>query len=432
MFRRLLVIALSAFALLLASAGCSFDIEPGSQLAGQQCYGDDDCAQDLVCFDRICRPKAGDSPWGPGIDADLPDTDLPDADTPDARRPDIGPPDVGPRDVGPPDVGPECVIGESYCYSGASVSFCEPGPDGVPAWSQPQACGTNQICEAGQCVNDCPEGFFYDPIADECIPEDEPVCCEGGCADNEICHDCSCVPYDPEACVMQDQPCDHPGQVIIEWACVDFDGVNQPRCMGICDPTAPDPDTTCPDDSSVCLYDEGAGSNEGICMSSCNINEPCADDGMHCIYFDGTSADGICYPSTGSGQHGDPCDAQDPFSCADSALCIEGTCMQSCRPFDQPQTDCAQGNCIPFDDNIGVCFMDSADGQGGCTMENTTCGEDATGCYPSSDPGGGLQCYEFCRLEQGSDDCTADTDVCHRFDQQQEVLGLCGPGFTTQ
>ncbi len=335
MFRRHLLVLLAACAVVFgAAAGCSFDIEPGSQLAGQQCSSDEDCADGLVCSDRICRPTAGDSPWGSGADA--------------------GEPDAG-----------------------------------------------------------------------------EPECCEGGCADGQICNDCTCVDYDPNTCDYQDQPCNMTGQEVNGFLCMDYDGMGQSRCMGFCDPGAPEPDSTCPDPSSHCSFAEPTDP-EGLCLSSCTIDGPCADDEMRCIYYDTGFGDGICHPVTQENPIGSDCNPQEPLSCADQALCMEGTCMQSCRPFHGDGTDCADGYCVPMDAQFGVCREDVSDGQGGCTMEGGTCGEDATVCDADDLSQDELQCAESCRLAEGAQDCSRDDHYCHRVDQQDEILGICGPGFSTQ
>lgn len=416
MLRRQLMIAVATCAILIGGAvGCSFDIEPGSQLAGQKCNSDDDCAEGLVCSERICRATAGESPWSSGPDAGEPDGGQPDSDHPP-----------------PPNVGTQCEPGERRCNSEDVYAVCETDPrhpDSQPGW-QSYHCADDEICAQGRCVDRCDEGQQFDPDTGECISVTEP-CCAGGCADDEICHDCSCVSYNPNICEYQDQPCDSPGELMGRFYCIDYDGLTQPRCMGICDPQAPDPNATCPGPHSYCAFEDD-NAFEGICMTSCAIDDPCADDNMSCIYIDGTPGDGVCYPSTGTGEVGDLCDPQDPFSCAGEALCIEGTCMQSCRPFEQSETDCNDGYCAPFDANMGVCIEDASDGQGGCMMEGGTCGEDATGCYPSDEPGTQLQCYEFCRLEEETKDCSDDDHACHRFDQQNEVLGFCGPAFATQ
>lgn len=399
--------------------GCSIDIEPGSQLAGQECSGDDDCAEGLVCSQRVCRSPAGSGP----------DATMPDAGDPDTEPP---PDSILP----PPDTGVRCHLDERRCLTDDTYQICETDPDtGANDWFA-YSCEDHEICEDGYCAEMCDDDEQFNPITGECESIDEP-CCEGGCDDNEICHDCSCVSFQRESCEYQDQPCAHEGQFDGDFVCVSFDeqGQNQtmePRCLGICHPGAEDPDATCPGPNSFCSYEEPTDP-EGFCLTSCSIDDPCADDAMSCIYFGGSGDDGVCYPSTGGAEVGEPCDADDAFSCADEALCIEGVCRQSCRPFDQSQTDCAEGYCLPFGDRLGMCVEDSSDGQGGCTVEGTTCGEDATGCFPepSREPGPGPECVEFCRLDDGVGDCSDDGEICEQFDPENSTIGICTPGFTT-
>lgn len=424
MLRRHFIIATAACALLLgAASGCSFDIEPGSQIAGQQCSSDDDCAQGLVCSDRICRHAAGSSP-------SISDTDVGDSEVGPGPDPEVGP---EPVDVPIIDAGEECSLGDQRCASEETFQICQSDGQGGTMWSAARFCANDEVCDNGECVDACADGEVFNPVTEECVPDEDPEpCCPGGCADDQICYDCSCVDYQPETCQYQDQPCNAAGQLSGDFVCIDYDGLTEPRCMGFCDPGASDPDATCPGANSVCTYEEPTDP-EGLCFTSCAIEDPCADDGMRCVYLDGTFDDGICYPSTGTGEAGDPCDPQDPFSCAGQALCMEGLCMQSCRPFDQGETDCDDGYCLPVGDGaIGICTEDVSDGQGGCTSEGGTCGEDAVACFPGEEPGAGLECHEFCRLEPGVDDCRDDEEVCHRVDQENEEIGICGPGFATQ
>ncbi len=426
-----LLLALSVFFITLGY-GCSIDRIEGSQQAGQECGNDAECAQGLICSERRCRPVS----YGASGTAneDVPITDDTDVGT---SEPETGPiihydtppplpePDTPPNDHDVPNQvsGPgECDLGDSRCASPTSTEHCM-GFDSESAEWMERPCPNDHSCVDGECVVDCGPDEVYNPISGECVAE-EQECCEGGCNDDELCHQCSCVSYDPATCQFQNQPCDVDGQFSGGYMCTSFGEFSEPRCMGLCNPPAANPDATCPDPDSICLYEDTSQPN-GSCMTDCSIDDICGDEGMRCIHHGAANDDGLCMPTTGSGNVGDSCNPDDFFDCGAHAICVGGTCHQSCRPFDLDESDCPTGSsCLAFGANLGMCALDTSVGDGSCTNEFTACSEDATGCFQDFD-GGGLICYEFCRLQtEGADDCPSDY-TCFQHDPQNEALGMC-------
>ena len=462
---------LLATTLLLASfllTAC-LDIEPGFQLPGQECATTADCAEGLLCVERRCRPSgAGHVAPDAGhhdadenqieVDADRPECSAGDADClndqtarfcrdgqwqtlscPSSQRCLMGacyqaicaPGEaecLGPdarrfcNEVGQW-VEVECAQDQGFSCRGG---FCQlPNANCVDGEVECVDRGRGITCINGAWVDDliCPQGSSCNEDARACVPDPdpEPECCPDGCGANQICDGCQCVSYDPSICQYQDQPCTVEGQFSNGFSCFRYGETDSLRCYGICTTGAPDPDATCPGtDPALCLFE--AGQPNGICASWCGPGRPCADSRQRCVYRDGGPYTGVCWPVTGTGQAGDACDPFDVFSCAGTALCIDGTCQDSCRPFYGGPTDCSSGNCLPFSEDLGVCAADSG-APGACTTQGTTCGGDATGCFPST-TGLGLQCYDFCRLSTGFADC-GPGQVCFDFSGGEGELGVC-------
>lgn len=429
----LLVVTL---ALLLAGWACSFDWEPGSQGAGQECGSDAHCVDNLVCIDRRCRPGSGES-----TSTDQPDTDVGTPDAPNHIEPDAPnhiEPDTPVITEGPipiPDGGtPECVAGETRCASDDTMERCIEIDGQDPSW-EARDCPTDRVCVDGECVleeQQCEDGEVYNPITGECVPENggnTGECCPGGCGDHQICQDCTCTDYDPSSCVYQDQPCETEGQISGGFVCTQYGEESDLRCFGLCSPNSANPNQTCPEENSLCTYEDPNDPN-GICLSGCAIGDTCADDGMGCMYHGAGHPDGLCMPANSSAEIGESCNPNDFFDCADEGICVGGTCQQSCRPFDQATTDCTDGFCMAFTDNIGMCAENTEQEDGSCTQEFTTCRGDATGCF-SSPQTGQLTCYEFCRLDLDDHDCEPNY-YCEQHDPQNDQLGMCLPEITTQ
>ena len=395
MIQRLLIIMVAAALTSLFVAGCSFDWETGSQGAGQECGDDSHCSDSLVCIERRCRPVAGgtDEPDAGDLDTEPTEDIPPSVDAPMTE------PDIELFD-GPP---PICTVGETRCISPTQVEECSQSSSG-PQWRE-RSCAPDEVCEDG-----------------ECVLSTGPECCPGGCDEHSICHNCTCTDYDPEFCLYQDQPCSVEGEISGGFVCTQYGQFSEPRCFGLCSTNANNPDETCPEDDSVCFYENDDDPN-GICFSNCSIGDFCTDDGLGCVYHSAGHDDGLCLPATGGGL-GSPCNPDDFFDCADEGICIGGICQQSCRPFDQSETDCNEGYCLALSHEVGVCAPDTATGDGSCTAEFTTCGEDATICTSGVGPSVELTCYNYCRLQGVNDDCD-DSTVCEQFDPNNPNIGVC-------
>ena len=406
MQRRLFLVFAATALVGLFAIGCTPDVAPGSQLAGQECTEDSDCASDLVCVERRCRSVSDSGDTDAGDNGDVGDAGgLNDNGAPD---------DIDPDDTGT-DPDPSCTPGETRCDGTTRVERCIGASDGSTHWTS-NSCPTDHSCSDGSCVDESSS------------PGD---CCEGGCGSGEICHDCSCTSYDPDECEYQNQPCSTEGQIENGFGCApygDEDGSQFGlRCLGLCTPSASAPDETCPEQNSVCMY-EDTSQPTGHCTTNCSIGDHCTDDWLTCIYNDSAYDDGICLPVTDTNQIGDSCDSADIYSCAGEGICIGGFCQQSCRPFDKPQTDCASGHCLAFNSDMGMCAQDSSLGSDGeCSAAFTTCGEDATGCFPDdlNDPQPtDFSCHDVCRLALGDDDCSGDQS-CEQHDPDNTDVGYC-------
>ena len=426
----LFLAAASLSGLVLILSGCGLDIQEGSQFSGQECFENSDCVSGLVCSQRRCRPVATgqqDLDAGPTEDAD--------------------PDDTGPRlDTGlPPDTDlPECTEGARRCASETAAEVCLNGQwtrrscdSSIDEVCQDGYCMSDTgVCQPGQsiCLNDETVGFCtgnsWDIVevcqdgqtcADATCIDDPSDCCPGGCGSGEICDACTCQEYDIDVCQFQDQPCNQEEQISNNYVCARYGDQSQLRCFGICNTGAADPDASCPGTGErVCLnQDEGPN---GLCMSACTIDDGCADSRMGCLYYDVGPGDGLCIPVSDTGELGDSCDGFDTFSCTGSNMCIQDTCVQSCRPFTDGDTDCGDGYCLAFDSNLGMCTPSSELPNGGCNQQGTTCNGDATGCFPGGF--GAVQCYDFCRLSLGDSDCSSG-ETCWQYEAEQTQLGIC-------
>ena len=359
--------------------GCVPDTDaPGGP--GQECRSDDDCIDDLICAQRLCR-----SADGAMVDDNATNDNRNNSDDDQSTNDDQNANDD------------DQSTNDDQNANGDDQGLND----------------DNQSANDDQNLND-----------DDQDPGD---CCSSGCSDGEICHDCSCTSFNPQQCSYQDQPCETEGQITNGYVCSESDGDVDLRCYGLCTPSDSDPDSTCPDPGSSCHYEDPDQAN-GLCLSSCSIGEPCADDAMTCIYNASSSDEGLCQPQTGSAQVGEAC--QNFFDCKGDAVCAAGFCRHSCRPFDQSQTDCPEDYCLALNADIGVCAEDASVGNGQqCTAPFRTCGEDATGCFPENSNAPqptNFVCRDMCRLQLGDQDCPADHS-CQRHDQDNEIIGYCIP-----
>lgn len=379
----------------VVTAGCTPD-PAGTRDSGEECIDDEECIGDLTCVAGICQASGADDDADAGIGGDVGDDGTDAGDEPDATDP----------------VPPECSPGQTRCDSDSVIERCIAPSDGDPYWTT-TTCPDDYVCDQGQCVSDNGE-------PDECCPD--------GCGDDQICHNCSCTDYDPDECTFQDQPCSEAGQISNDFLCQDFGESGELRCAGLCNPSADDPDTTCPQDDTICIFEDTSQPN-GICMSNCSMDDECADDWMTCRYNDAAVDDGYCQPQTDNIELGEPCPSDQPFSCADNGFCVGGFCRQTCRPFhhDGESTDCDDGYCLAFGAESGACLADSSIGDDECTAHFTTCGQDATGCFPeplTSPQPTEFACYDVCRLQLDDHDCDDDLS-CVQYDDNNPVIGRC-------
>lgn len=414
MLHRLALLVAPVAAAALIFVGCTPTEAPGA--AGQECTSDDDCADGLVCVERVCRTT--DDGFNTGDDADLGDAGPNDEqgdvnaednqqDNDNQNQDNDNQENQNQNDESPFD----CTPGDTRCESETTIERCLAPIDEEPYWSS-SSCPETHECENGRCIDQF----------------DDEECCPDGCADDEICHNCSCEPYDPDECTFQDQPCSQQGAIDNDFVCAPIDGVSDLRCLGLCSPGADNPDDTCPEDGTVCQFEDPNQAN-GHCVTACSVGEDdCPGDFMTCRYHDASTDEGLCQAQTDTTAPGEPCDPEDYFSCAGTAVCAAGFCQPTCRPFDQDETDCDDGYCLPFDANFGICANNSQiDDEGNCSAHFTTCEGDATGCFdetPNDPQSPDMVCRDLCRLNLDDEDCDGD-QVCEQYDPNNPIIGNC-------
>lgn len=440
-------------------AGCSF--EPGSrtQLAGQECFGDGDCVDGLVCVQRRCQYRAFDHADAGG------DVDAADVIDDATDVPSDVPPDVPPLMDVAVDGSQRCTPGRRRCAGDAVVEIC--ADDGSRYFRR--ECEQGLVCQNGDCMptNTCrdDDGDGYGrgcelgadcndnnpdihpdrnevcstPVDDNCdgqVNETCTECCPGGCGADQFCSNCQCVPVDPSVCRYQDQPCSNEGPSN-GFYCASIEQNGELRCIGLCDSGADNPDATCPAAGTVCAFGTGDPStNQALCLNGCTISQGCGTPGYGCLPIDGSQREGICVPTNPANKLGDSCNADQFMDCEEGAFCADlnngGRCVQACRPFTNAHiaaTDCPQGShCVAVAENIGMCQTDIPNVQEGdrCGRDQVfrTCGQDAVACYPSG--GRGTRCMRICRIAEGDADCNSGQS-CYQYDQNSNV-GVCVDG----
>ncbi|TXD35883.1 hypothetical protein FRC98_14525 [Lujinxingia vulgaris] len=401
--RSLWLLAISL--LMLALSGCGIDFEARQQLPGQECRFDQDCVEGLVCTQRRCRPMSS-------LDADLPDSDLPDADTPDTDLPDADTPDSDLPDSFEPDtdiIPGTCDEGDRACADEQTALRCDAAPDGQTAWV-PVHCVENEFCAEDR---------------GECLPREQAPCCEDGCGDDQICNECQCIDIDPEVCNFQDQPCEVEGQVANGFICTNFEGNGELTCLGICNGDRSNPSSSCPAPNTHCYLEEGQPN--GVCLSNCEQGARCATDDMTCVAYEHDGGFGLCVPTSDDEEIGEECDEDEPFSCADGGLCVQGICRASCRPFGG-YGDCeGEDVCLPAGPNTGVCVDPgpnaNTSANDACDTSSAICGGDALVCAEAGfTPNADGVCLQICRLN--ANDC-ADGSPCFPSGDENEEIGIC-------
>ncbi len=429
------------FAFILSA--CGSDIVSGSQGVGQQCFFPSDCSAGLSCYGRVCAPiRDGLSPQPADMGTTNPDMNV---DT----SPDVNPP--------PPIDMFDCIEGETRCLDERYVLVCQNGR------FQDLPCPDDSLCSDDDCIlnlnnNPCEDedgdGFGFGcnagpdcddrnarvnpgrgescetPYDDNCngLSNEDcgSECCPADCGVNgTFCtNSCQCVNVDPDECLYQEQPCSEENAFNNGFICTSLGGGSQLRCYGVCDSFAADPDATCPEQGNVCNINEDG---PGICLTGCDTDAGCAAAGNGCLKYGDGSKEGICTPFNPRNNVGDRCDPDAFFDCEENSYCVDAdgngraVCVESCRPFANGlggPSDCSNGHCLPLSDKIGFCAEDNGSRQGDrCAPQNTTCGEDAVGCYQN-------RCQRVCRLNlMGVNDCAPD-EFCEDFGGQND-LGVC-------
>ena len=285
-----------------------------------------------------------------------------------------------------PDGGP-CPTGDIVCSSKCINPKNDPSNCGVCG----ATCGTNLVCNAGQCSLGCGDGGLSDG--------GQLTACSGGCfdlaTDSNNCGTCGHACGSGQVCSggACTQACG--GSTLCNGACTDTntDNANCGTCGTACSPGticgggkcsvtcltgysqcsgAGDAGAYCANTKSdvnncgACGHGcaQGEVCNSGSCSSSCNAglvncNGDCIDP----------STDGnYCGATTGCGV-GDAGGTQGHV-CAAGTACSSGTCSVSCTP---PTINCS-GSCVDPTSNDTYCGATSGCGAGDAGAAGSTCG----------------------------------------------------------
>ena len=260
---------------------------------------------------------------------------------------------------------------------------------------------TPEVC--GNLIDDDCNGRV-DDRCDEC-------CTPGSCAAGFLCNGCDCVEAPEDRCQFQNQPCIPGISDNGPYFCLEFSDRGQTGiCVGLCQLDVPNPEATCPEPGSVCIFGD---ENQGICLDACDVSSQTGCfEGQGCIEF----GSGACVPA-GDVAEGDFCDIdQGAFGeCAPGGACIElgepeGTCERLCNPFalvDNGDDACDPGQaCFPFSLDSGIC-VPALDLNAGDSCSRVQSGSLLSMCRGQSicARGNGQQfaCQDLCRLD--GDDC---------------------------
>ncbi len=166
-------------------------------------------------------------------------------------------------------------------------------------------------------------------------------------------------------------------------------------------------------DAGVCLQDGRPDTDEHALacfeLDDCDYltSTGCdTDGGESCVVVDFEPLRTACLPA-GSGQAGDPCEAQAGQQCGPGLLCLgsdiedgeSGRCGELCRPGEALSSTCVE--CIALTAEFGTCAE--------CNILDNPASPDCpagTHCYPVSEAMGGV-CVEFGPTTVGNE-CTYD------------------------
>lgn len=426
MYAKNLVAIVVSSLMLLVFTGCSFEIEPNTRMAGQECVAHADCVEGYRCIERRCRPSSVISSPGDAGPVDAGDTGGDDAGGPvNSTEPPL---DAG-IDVGdgecidgqrqcrvdfrsyricedgswqhvqcdPGDLcldgycrqsQEECTLGQSRCRSNTSIQICVATSDGnfsSGVWHS-VACPQDFSCDDGVCTSDSPSACQAG--SSTCLDDQTPAFCTGdawellgNCGPNQYCSDASCF----------DEPTDD--------CCPNGCG-SQEVCDGC----------TCKGyDPALCQYQDQPCTTEGQISN----NFICSDYGgtqLRCF--------GICNPN--SAVPDSTCPGTDEAACLHDPGAPTGYCLKACDLNDQC-TD-SRMRCVNYDirdDADGACLPTTGVGGVGdsCNPDNFF------SCAGNNICVGGL-CQQACRPFAGGDtDCTQG-NFCLPFDSR---VGMCAP-----
>lgn len=332
---------------------------------GPQCASNTDCRFGEVCNVGMgrCEPLPSSEP-----DAGIPNTPgTPDADTPDVQQPPTCNPACGPNQT--------CQSGQ--CVNNPNPNACNP------------ACGPGQTCQGGQCVNN-----------------PDPNACNPACGPDQTCEQGQCVDDGLPQCTRQDAACDPsiPDQGTF-W-CLTLrtgGGICSNKCQEEYTPIGCARGQIC-----INFADEGYAPALGCLSSQCTTDADC-DANLVCQSFENDFKGCVDPTDPGGGQQGQPCTLWQSNNCPSNQVCkivsgMQGVCTSSIDPGPENIFD----RCSPTYDMCGQL-------------------NDGTGVECLQNSGQSYSCFAYCRTNQ---DCYRfeglfDNYTCYIGAFNSSTVGVC-------
>jgi hypothetical protein len=263
------------------------------------------------------------------------------------------------------------------CVDGGLRSCQDLDDDGCLEWSQPQACGDNAQCTAGECVATCTDEPCTEAGSISCSEDrqatvvcgdfDDDGCLEWGgeqsCSTGESCSNNTCAASCSDECTSVDAKRCDAGAVVtcddfnsdgcLEWGerqeCASGQFCNLGACEGECVSECSSVGSKqCNEAGNVetCFDSDGQGCLKWGTPTTCGQGLVCADGACAATCSDECSADGDLRCSPGASDQWEACSDHDSDGClewgsaqgcASGEVCSSGTCATTCT--DECTTD---------------------------------------------------------------------------------------------
>lgn len=338
---------------------------------GPQCSANSDCQ-----FGEVCNVGMGRCEPIPSSEPDAGTPGNPDANSPDVQQPQTCNPACGPNQ--------RCEQGQ--CVDNADPNACNP------------ACGTGQTCQNGQCIQTT-----------------NPNTCSPACGPNQRCEQGQCVEDELPQCARQDDSCDPSTPDQGTFWCLTLQsggGICSNKCQQEMTPMG------CAR-GQICLNfaDEGYAPALGCMSSQCTTDSDCTD-GRVCHGFE-NEFNGCIDPTDPGGNQSDGQPCTSSGACAAGHVCIQETasqavCRKECTLWQPPgQNGCPTNeSCETLTDTKGFCTAsidwNATSVEASCSPQYLMCAvynnqtNGMMGCFTSNY--GDSMCLMYCR--RGTSDCS--------------------------